>query len=181
MSSDIVEKIKPLKIDVSIDYIFDRLQDRFRWPLEYPYIRCPSVEFIQQDGNKFNSQELFPEGYLDSNKALHLFHSGYTMLLSNIGTLHPSIRKLYQILSEHYQKHTHINMYIGTGKSSVSFLPHQHEYDVIVKNVCGESKWIIGNKEETLKDNEVLFIPKFTEHCVYEIREYKCSLTCNIL
>lgn len=180
MSSDIAERIKSLKIDVSTDYIFDRLQDRFRWPFKYPHTQYPSVNFIQQEEDDFNLQDLFPDGFLDPYKALHLFQTGYTMVLSNIGTFHSDIRTLYFMLSDHYQKHIHINMYIGTGKSTVSFLPHQHEYDVIVKNVCGESKWRIGNKEETLKDNEVLFIPKFTDHCVYEIKDYKCSLTCNI-
>lgn len=181
IENDLIEKIRLQEINISKEFIIDRLQDRFRWPLEYPYMQGPSIEFIEKNGTKFDSQDLFPDMFLNPYKALHLFHLGYTIIISNVGTLHRDIRKLYYMLTEHYQRHIQINMYAGTGESSISFYPHNHDYDVIVKNVCGKSKWIIGNEEKDLKDNEILVIPMFTDHSVISIENFKLTLTCNIM
>ena len=72
------------------------------------------------------------------------------------------------------------NFYFGNGKKSISFDKHNHDYPVIVKNIYGESKWVINEKEMTLKNQECIWFDKFTDHQVIEIANAKLSMTCNI-
>jgi len=51
---------------------------------------------------------------------------------------------------------------------------------VIVKNIFGQSKWIINKKELTLKKQEVIFFDKNIDHQVVDINKPKLSMTCNI-
>ena len=72
------------------------------------------------------------------------------------------------------------NFYFGNGKKSISFNKHQHEYPVIVKNIYGNSKWIIDEKEVILKDQDVIWFDKNIDHQVVSINKPKLSMTCNI-
>jgi len=40
--------------------------------------------------------------------------------------------------------------------------------------------WIINEKEVILKDQDVIWFDKFTDHQVVEISDAKLSMTCNI-
>ena len=61
-------------------------------------------------------------------------------------------------------RHIICNFYFGNGKKSISFDKHDHDYPVIVKNIYGESKWIIDEKEVVLKNQECIWFDKFVDH-----------------
>jgi hypothetical protein len=73
-----------------------------------------------------------------------------------------------------------MNLYLGTGYKTPSFLSHTHEYPVLVKNIFGKSKWIIDNQEIVLEKQNCIFFNKEISHQVIEIMEPKLSLTCNL-
>lgn len=182
---DLLQKIKNVSINIDQSLIVDRLEDKFRWhsprenfPPTFVEVIKPFSEFSRDF--KFDMDEIYPNGFIDDKKVNRLLCSGHTLIISNVGTFHKDIRSLYEMLCAYFNCHVQINMYFGNGKKSVSFPPHNHPYDVIVKNVSGTSKWIIDNKEIILEDNNVLFIPRGADHCVTQIRGFKCSLTCNL-
>ena len=57
---------------------------------------------------------------------------------------------------------------------------NHHPYDVIVKQIYGSSRWIVNEKEVILNPQDVLFIPRQTDHEVIDKGENKLSLTLNI-
>jgi hypothetical protein len=181
IDNKIILDIKDLRIDIDRIQIIERLMDRFRWPIFYPWHQ-PSVEIISPNGQKKHTELFYDDGYLNSSKVINLYENGYTLLLSNIGNLFFDISKLQHILNQHFSFNVCINLYAGYGTNSVSFDNHKHDYDVIVKNVCGNSEWLYDNNHKIiLKDQEVLFLPKNTFHQVTKILDDKISLTCNII
>lgn len=176
----LISNIKNLKIDIDRTKIIERLVDRFRWPIFYPW-QQQSVEIISPNGQKIHDQLFCEDGYLNSLQVINLYENGYTLLLSNIGNLFYDVSKLQQMLNQHFSFNICINLYAGYGTNSVSFGNHKHEYDVVVKNVCGTSEWLYDNTQKVmLKDQEILIIPRNTYHQVTKIYDDKISLTCNI-
>jgi len=166
------------RVNLTEENVLERLLDRYRWPIQYPWGQ-PSVEAINSDGSK--DQNFFhQDGYIDSEKCIRRYEEGYSLILSNIGGFCKDTWSIQQILNQNYMRNINCNFYFGNGKKSISFDKHQHEYPVIVKNIYGNSKWIIDEKEVILKDQDVIWFDKFTDHQVVEISDAKLSMTCNI-
>jgi len=173
-----IEYLKDREMNLNEYKVLVRLLDRFRWPKFYPWGQ-PSVEAINEDGTKH--QYFFDDdGYLNSEKCIQCYSEGYSLILSNIGGFCKETWDIQQILKSKFGLNCNCNFYFGNGKKSVSFDKHQHEYPVIVKNIYGNSKWVINEKEVILNDQDVIWFDKFTDHQVVEISDAKLSMTCNI-
>ena len=176
-NSSLYKFIKNKKININEKDIYERFQDRLRWPKTYPWGQ-PSIEIINY--NSKLHEELFKEdGYLNVNKCIELVKEGYTCILSNIGYFNKDTTDIQDKLNLEFGN-INCNFYFGNGKKSVSFNKHRHHYPVIVKNIFGQSKWIINKKELILKNQEVIFFDKNIDHQVVDINKPKLSMTCNI-
>jgi len=174
-----IQILKNKKIELTEEDILNRLLDRYRWPYRYPWGQ-PSIEAILEDGTKH--QKFFSEdGYLDSEECIKCYEDGYTLILSNIGGFTKDTWMIQQILNHNFKTKINCNFYFGNGKKSVSFDKHNHEYAVIVKNIYGNGKWIIGGKEIILADQDCIWFDKHIDHQVVEINDKKLSMTCNII
>lgn len=167
------------KINLSEESILEKLLDRKRWPKNY-LDGQPSVEAIKEDGTKH--QNFFDQdNYLNSLQCIQCYEEGYSLILSNIGGLTQDIWLIENYLKKIYPtKDVNCNLYLGNGKKSVSFNKHYHDYFVLVKNIYGNSTWIINEEKKVLKDQNCFWFDKQTDHQVVEINDAKLSLTCNI-
>jgi mannose-6-phosphate isomerase-like protein (cupin superfamily) len=178
INNDLIEKIKKLPINLTEDSILEKLLDRRRWPKQYLHGQ-PSVEAILDDGSKH--QDFFNNDlYLSSEKCIECYEEGYTLILSSIGGISKDVWIIQQLLNSWFGTNISLNFYLGNGKKSISFEQHKHDYPVIIKNVYGESTWMINNEKKTLKDQDVIWFDKNVNHQVLEIQSPKLSLTCNI-
>jgi len=178
VDDSILNKLNKVKVNLSETEVLDRLLDRMRWPKNY-IDGQPSVEAITEEGEKH--QIFFDEDhYINPSKAIRVYEEGYSLILSNVGGFNHSTFLVQEILNDHFQKRINCNFYFGNGLKSVSFEKHSHDYPVIVKNIYGTSKWIINKREVILKDQDVIWFDKNTDHQVVEISDAKLSMTCNI-
>jgi len=176
--NEFLKEIATFEIQISEEEILDRLFDTYRWPASYPWGQ-PTVELIDKQLD-CKVTDIFSDGWVDSSKVFRGYNDGHTLVLSNIGNLFKDFRVLQQKLNRFFNKNIGINLYMGKGTERVSFNKHNHPYDVIVKNIFGESHWLINDKKYVLSDQTVFHLPKFTYHEVIKINNCKCSLTCNI-
>ena len=162
IEKQLIDKLQNLAVNLTEDNMLEKLLDSKRWPKQY-LSGQPSVEAIIEDGTKH--QEFFgDDGYLLSEKCIEC----------------NDVWIIQQLLNTQFQTDININIYMGNGKKSISFGKHQHDYAVIVKNIYGESTWMIDNVEQKLKDQDVIWFDKNINHQVLEITSPKLSLTCNI-
>lgn len=174
----LVQDTKELSINMSIDWLLNKIQDRYRWPFRY-HCGQPTVEIILENGDK--TDDLFyQDGYLNSDLVLDYYEKGYTVLLSKVQTLHPDIIKLARILNEYCNSEVNMNIYLGKGTASVSFPTHTHAYAVLVKSVQGESEWVIGGRNLVVKNQDVVYFDAEVEHEVVRIASPKLTITCNL-
>tara|TARA_R100001086_G_scaffold100956_1_gene50597 strand:- start:3537 stop:4091 length:555 start_codon:yes stop_codon:yes gene_type:complete len=176
---NILKEINFVDIAVTEFDILNRLLDRLRWPRIYPWNQ-PSIEAINKDGSQH--QNFFDDdNYLNSMSCIQCYEEGHTLIMSNVGSLFKDLWLVEQVLYKNFKQKINCNLYFGNGKKSVSFPLHKHEYAVIVKNLYGESVWIIDGKEVILKDQDTIWFDKDTYHQVIAIKKPKASLTCNIV
>ena len=70
-NSSLYKFIKNKKININEKDIYERFQDRLRWPKTYPWGQ-PSIEIIINYNSKLH-EELFKEdGYLNVNKCIEI-------------------------------------------------------------------------------------------------------------
>ena len=175
----VTQIIKQINMSTTEDKILDRLLDRLRWPKTYPW-QQPSVEAINQDGSQH--QNFFDDdNFLNSMDCIKCYEEGHNLVLSNVGSLCRDLWFVQETLAKNFKRFINCNLYFGNGKKSVSFPLHKHDYSVIVKNLYGESIWVIDGKEVILKDQDAIWFDKETYHQVIKIKEPKASLTCNIV
>jgi hypothetical protein len=179
-SENLTAEASKISIGFDINEMLERLNDRYRWPCRYNDGQ-PSVEIILEDGNKTNVLFSTRDGYLIPELIHEYYNNGYTILVSRVQKLHKDIKCLGAVVDKFCGHEVNINAYFGQGTKSVSFLPHQHEYAVLVKNVAGISDWVIDGNNHTLKNQEVLYFDAFTDHAVTKIIEPKFTLTCNLV
>ena len=171
--------IKDIKVNLSEEIVLERLHDRLRWPKIYQHFNQPSIEAILEDGSK--TQDFFcDDGYIDAEKCIKKYQEGYTLIFSQVGSFCRDTLLIQNILKEKFKKHVWCNFYLGNGRKSVSFKKHRHEYAVVVKNIFGQSKWIINEQPIILKNQEVIYFGKDIDHQVVEINNAKMSMTCSI-
>ena len=178
MNQKLLNKISNFKFsELNIDYILNTLKDRYRWPYRYFNYYTPSVEIIDKF---YKPLDIYDEdGYVNSEKIISLYERGYTLILSKCQFLSKEIRQFYKLFETNEE--IQINLYMSKGLKYISFPPHSHTYDVLVKNVCGKSEWILGEKNIILKGNGIINIPKNVIHGVTKIYLPKLSITCNLL
>lgn len=137
------------------------------------------IEIIDAQGLKKPKSFLYDyNGRPLSAKILSYYELGYTMLISNVGRHFKEVKEVEKMLGNDWS-----NFYFGKGCVGVSpsFPYHNHDYDVVVKNICGSSVWRVDGEMINLKDQDVLEIPKGTFHQVTNIETLKLSLTCNLM
>lgn len=174
-----IETIRDLRVDVDIPSMLDRIDDRYRWPVRY-HDGQPTVEVLLEDGSKTDSLFSPLDGYVIPELVRDHYHQGRTLIISRVETLFATVRDLTRRLEQCCDHPVTINAYLGTGTSTVSFKPHSHDYAVLVKNLQGQSIWQVDAELITVRDQDVLYLPKGTVHEVLSIVLPKLSLTCNL-
>jgi len=183
-NEDYLNKIYNFKFsEFTIDYVLNNLKDRYRWPYTYFKTFCPSIEIIDVCEQQIikNTNFFDNDGYVNSEKIISLYEEGYTLILSKCQFLSKELSQFHELISIQFGiKQIQMNLYMSKGSKTTSFPPHYHNYDVLVKNVCGISEWIFGEKNIILKDGDIINIPKYTLHGVTKIHLPKLSITCNL-
>lgn len=177
----ILEIVNNHHISLTENDVFNLLQIQKRWPLKYMWNQ-PSVEIISEFG--FNTSVDFFDynGQFLYDRWKRCYDSGFTTIMSNIMDLTPQLRDLNQKIFEYTGDNINGNFYFSSGsiKNRVSFPPHKHEYNVIIKPIYGKSIWQI---EDTLFENsmESFIIPMGVSHSVKKCYDKKLSLTLNFI
>ena len=172
--------IEEHNINISEEILFDFLKIKYRWPYLYPW-RQPSVEFIDFNGNNYKDDIYTIDGYLDFNNWLVKYNLGFTSVVSNVLDLNNELRNLQEKLFLQTGKKINGNFYINIGSDKKpSFNHHNHPYNVIVKQLYGETTWKLGEEIIKVKKDNVLVIPKLTNHSVVFNNSKKLSLTINL-
>ena len=181
----VLEKIYQIildhKINLTEDDVLNFLQMRYRWPINYPWGQ-PSVEIISEFGGNSTGEFFTSSGKFLFDTWKKYYDLGFTTILSNVLDLTPELRSLSDKIFYYTGSNINGNFYLSKGSSDhrVSFPPHTHDYNVIVKPIYGDCKWKLG--EEVFKNPQQSFmIPAGMSHCVYECLERKLSLTLNII
>lgn len=183
LSNTQIEKLANIAYNTSVSItekmLFERFVDRYRWPRYYIDPRYPTLERLNDRGEKV--QDFFWEdGFLQTEKLIDFYNQGYTIVISGVQFLFNDIAKISGQFMQEIGHEINANCYLSKGTKVVSFPSHTHDYSVIVKNVFGRSKWEIDSNEYYLEKQNVFYIEKFKSHCVEEIYESKCSLTFNL-
>lgn len=175
-----LEKIvKSINIDLSEKNILDYLKIRKRWPFRYPWGQT-SVEVICENQN-LESRNFFDiEGYLTYDKWFKFYNLGFTTIISNVLDLNKDLRNLNEKLTDYTGLVINGNFYFSKPGKITSFKKHNHNYDVIVKQIYGVSQWIINDTTIFLEPNNTCIIPKNVYHEVINKNENKLSLTINL-
>jgi mannose-6-phosphate isomerase-like protein (cupin superfamily) len=180
MLNNLKEIIKNTNINISEEDIFNFLKIKYRWPYLYSW-RQSSVEFIDFNGNNYKEDIYTVDGYLDFNSWLIKYNLGFTSIISNVLDLNNELRNLQEKLFLETGKKVNANFYVNVGSSKKpSFDHHNHPYDVIVKQLYGETTWKLEEEIIKVKKDDTLIIPKLTNHSVVLNNSKKLSLTINL-
>ena len=178
---EIAQTVRGMKVNVNEEDILFKIIDKWRWPRQYPW-GDPSIEVIDEDGRK--SRDFYedgPEGgYVDPYKCIDKYHEGKTLILGSAQWLFRDTKNISDFLNQAHQYHCNINFYFGKGTKSTSFKSHAHTYAVLVKNIYGESDWIINDQKISLGKQDVICFEYDTPHEVVQINKPKLSMTCNL-
>ena len=171
-------------LDLTEAYLLDQLQNRKRWPFRYSHTdQYGSLAVIDHQGQLLARQFVAGlyrmDGYLDYRNFLDLYHAGYTIQLIDILDIHPDLRTIEATLRAHGYQFT-ANIYMAhSDRGSASFPPHQHPYDVAVKQLYGASTWLVGDSEQELSPGSAILVPANTPHAVLAHSTPRASLTVN--
>jgi len=175
----ILKTLENIKIVLTEQDILNLLKIRRRWPKFYPTFDSPSVEVINITGLK--STTFFSEdGYLDYDKWFEYYQLGYTTILSGVLDLTEDLRNFSKVLLKEIGFVPHSNFYFSRPGKRASFPPHSHSYGVFVKQIYGNSDWVINGEKIKLSPQKTLAFPKNTLHEVISKKDKKLSLTMNI-
>ena len=167
------------KINLSEDNILELLKIQKRWPLKYPWGQN-TIQIISNVGSCESFFFFNADGYIDYQKWLKFYNLGYTTILSNILDLTDQLRDLNKKLTEASGLNFVGNFYFSKPGQTPSFSKHHHDYNVIVKQIYGETEWIIDEKVFFLQANDTCIIPKNRYHQVISKQNKKLSLTLNL-
>ena len=122
--------------------------------------------------------------FLDFDKWFWFHERGFLTTISHVLDLHPDLRDIEENGREILGFSPFANMYFArkstVDKVTPSFAPHEHAYGVIVKQIYGDSLWLLDGKQFILKPQETIYVPKNTEHAVLNNSTDKLSLTINL-
>ena len=104
-------------------------------------------------------------------------------MISDVMDLNEQLRSLQKEIFNYTGRNVLGNFYLTKGspdhKNPVSWRPHGHPYDVIVKIIYGKTKWKI-NGDMFDYENQTILIPSGTSHSVVECTGKRLSLTLNL-
>tara|TARA_R100001126_G_scaffold1645_2_gene1652 strand:+ start:92 stop:649 length:558 start_codon:yes stop_codon:yes gene_type:complete len=183
----ILEKIRStvesFNLNISEKEVLNHLKNTKRWPQSYPWGQS-SVEIINnigtQSANFFKAHVYTNQCYLDFDKWYRYYDLGYTTIISNVFDLNDGLRELSHKLTDMTGMLLNGNFYFSKPGQIASFNGHTHNYNVIVKQIYGESKWVVGDKDINLKPQKALIVPSMSVHKVVTKMNKKLSLTINI-
>jgi len=174
----ILKILEDIKINITEEEMLELLKIRKRWPKFYAYNNQPSIEVINITGYKTLS--LFSDdGFLDYDKWFQIYELGYTTIVSNILDIHKDLRKLYKTFLKELGFIPNCNLYFSRPGKRASFPAHAHNYDVFVKQIYGNSDWIVGDQKIKLSPQKTLISPKNVYHEVISKKNKKMSFTMN--
>jgi len=176
---NLTEKIKNFKIDLKEDDILNLLKIEKRWPVKYPWGQ-DTISVINNLGTTSSDFLFDRNSYLNFDKWFELYNLGYTTIISHVLDLTKDLRELNNMLLQELGIKVHANFYFSKPGQKPSFDEHSHPYYVIVKQIYGETLWLINQKQINLKSQETLLIPINTKHSVIDKTEKKLSLTINL-
>ena len=175
-----IEKIiKEHKINLKEKDVLDFLKIKHRWPFRYIGGQ-PTVEIITNTSNLESRHFFGIDNYFDYNKWKYFYDLGFTTIISNTFDLNNELRELNKKLTDETGLRMNCNMYFSKPGKLPSFPYHDHQYDVIVKQIYGLSEWRLNDKYFTLTPESTCIIPKNTLHQMLSKNENKLSLTINI-
>lgn len=177
---NLIKIVEETNVDITEEELLNLLRIEKRWPINYLHNQ-PSIEIISNLG--YGKNHFFKiDGYLDFDKWFEFYKLGFTSIISNILDLNESLRNLKNLIEKELGNPINGNFYFSLPGKKPSFNLHRHDdYDVIVKQIYGDSEWTVGNKNFILKPNKVIHIPISTEHAVISKNKKKLSLTLNII
>ena len=121
---------------------------------------------------------------MDFDKWFWYYERGFLTTVANVLDLHKDLRDIEEKGREMLGFVPYANFYFAkkskADRVTPSFAPHKHFYPVLIKQIYGESLWLVNSEKLTLKPQETLYVPKDTEHAVLENSTDKLSLTINI-
>lgn len=190
-----VDYVKETTIDITEEMMFDWLKIRKRWPQDSTDHRfrglmptfSESVCVLTNIGVKtfsFYSTHINTGLYLDFDKWFWFHERGYLSTISDVLDLNSDLRDIEEKGREILGFNPHANFYFArksrVDQTTPSFAPHEHPYPVVVKQIYGESLWLLNGKRFILEPQEAIYVPRNTQHAVLENSTDKLSLTINI-
>jgi len=169
------------KINLKNADVLNFLKVRRRWPHSYPWGQ-PAIEIITNKGESVNHYDLFKhDGFINFDIFKSYYDEGFTAIISNVLDLTAELRSLERKLTLGFGSPINANFYISKGNKTqtASFPAHEHEYEVIVKQLHGSSDWLVGGKSLVTHKNDVIVIPTGTQHQVVTVPEERLSLSIN--
>jgi len=190
-----VDYVEQSTINITEEMMFDWLKIRNRWPWNAkPNISInhgenyrESVCVLTNVGVKtssFYSTHVDTGLYLDFDKWFWFHERGFLTTIADVLDLHKDLRDIEEKGREILGFSPHANFYFARkskiNETTPSFAPHSHPYPVAIKQIYGESLWLLNGKQFILKPQETIYVPRNTEHAVLENSTDKLSLTINI-
>ena len=155
------EELKDLRIPLQEDDVLDLLQIRKRWPLKYPWGQY-GVEILNSNGIL-----VFPfysyDGYFVYEEWKKYYDNGFMTVLNSVLDLTKELRELDLICKRLIGDTVNANfVFAKPGGQKISYTMHEHDFDVVVKQIYGTGHWLVGGEEVTLKANDTLLVPRFS-------------------
>jgi mannose-6-phosphate isomerase-like protein (cupin superfamily) len=169
------EELKDLRIPLQEDDVLDLLQIRKRWPLKYPWGQY-GVEILNSNGIL-----VFPfysyDGYFVYEEWKKYYDNCFMTVLNSVLDLTKELRELDLICKRLIGDTVNANfVFAKPGGQKISYTMHEHDFDVVVKQIYGTGHWLVGGEEVTLKANDTLLVPRFTRHEVVKTTDKKLSI-----
>ena len=174
-----IEYIDNFFIDFTEEDFLNLLKIRRRWSMH----TSPrgevigGVELINNLGEKIWTPLYDAERFLDFNKFTYFYEKGYSFIFMEILDLTEDLREIHQYALDNLGAIVHGNLYFSQGLQNPSFDFHTDHYDIIIKNIYGKCKWIVGKDIRIIEDQQSLFIEKNVIHKVEHIEGKRLSLT----
>jgi len=188
-----VDYVRETTVNITEEMMFDWLKIKQRWPWNATSNILLGEDFresvcvltnVGMKTNSFYSTHNNIGLYLDFDKWFWFHERGFLTTISDVLDLNQDLRNIEEKGREILGFSIFANFYFAR-KSNVdqttpSFAPHKHFYPVVIKQIYGESLWLVNSDKFTLKPQEILYIPRDTEHAVLENSTDKLSLTLNL-
>jgi len=173
--------VDSIPINLTEKDIINFLKIKKRWPYKYTWGQ-PSVEIIpNQTTNNQNILFYDIDGYLNFERWEYFYNLGFTTIISNVLDLNDDLRFLQKKITEETGLGINGNFYFSKPGKKASFDAHKHEYNVLVKQIYGQSKWKINEETFIMEPQNSCIIPKNSIHQVIDKNENKLSLTINLI